>query len=84
MQLFNGGDSLFGGLILNKGESVNDKKKMLRTVKTKNPYPLTSLHRSISWGYYQIVYAPFRHALIVQGHEYSIFGGVTDGVEFSQ
>lgn len=31
-----------------------------------------------------ILYAPFGHALVVEWHENSIFGGVSNGVEFSQ
>jgi hypothetical protein len=31
-----------------------------------------------------IQYAPFGHLFVVDGHENGIFGGVADGVEFSQ
>jgi hypothetical protein len=72
VQLLDGSEGLFGGLVFNKGESI------------KGSHPSQSSRPAPSFVVHFILYAPFGHALVVQGHENCIFGGVSNSVEFSQ
>lgn len=72
VELLNGGDGLFGRLVLDEGKTIQPRINFSFSLpKQSSKYPFAH-------------YVPFGHVLVVDGHKNGIFGGVADRAKFPQ